>query len=49
VGCVGEIEERGGKSGPVAGPILVRKIKKWPKADMGNSFLYNFQNPFYQL
>jgi hypothetical protein len=49
VGYEGETEERGGKSGPVAGPILVRKIKKWPRADMGDRFLYNFQNSFYKL
>jgi hypothetical protein len=25
------------------------KNKKWPRADMGDRFLYNFQNSFYKL
>jgi hypothetical protein len=42
VGYDGKIENRGGKSGPIAGPILVRKNKNGLGLIWGIIFLFDF-------
>jgi hypothetical protein len=48
-GYVRKIEKRGGKSGPIAGPILVRKNKNGPGLIWGIIFLFNFPKTLYKL
>jgi hypothetical protein len=42
VGYAGKIEKRGGKSGPIARPILVRKNKNGLGLTWGIIFLFDF-------